>query len=141
MEAAAIEAAEARAWADMYAAAPPEFARAAGVRTREVGGALVLSWAATGRRYFSRAIGLGVAAPVTPEALDRILEVWEEEGTRIPAAVAARLRARWLRGLAARARAAAVRRPGAGRARRRAARAAPGARARARGRARDQRDR
>jgi hypothetical protein len=80
MEAAAIEAAEARAWADMYAAAPPEYARAAGVRTREVAGALVLSWAATGRRYFSRAIGLGVAAPATPEALDRILDGWAEEG-------------------------------------------------------------
>jgi hypothetical protein len=80
MEPAAIEAAEARAWADMYAAAPPDFARAAGVRAREVGGALVLSWAATGRRYFSRTIGLGVAHPATPEAIDEILDGWAEEG-------------------------------------------------------------
>ena len=40
--------AEARAWADMYAAAPADWAASAGVGSREVGGALVLSWAATG---------------------------------------------------------------------------------------------
>src|SRR3954464_5368426 len=78
--AAAIEAAEARAWADMYAAAPPEFARAAGVGSREVAGTLVLSWAATGRRYFSRTIGLGVTALATPEAIDHILEGYAEQG-------------------------------------------------------------
>jgi hypothetical protein len=78
--AAAIEAVEARAWADLYAAAPPEFAAAAGVRRRWVGEALVLSWAATGRRYFSRAVGLAAAAPATPEALDDILDGWEREG-------------------------------------------------------------
>src|SRR2546423_6604755 len=43
----AIETAEARAWADMYAAAPADWAASAGVGSREVGGALVLSWAAT----------------------------------------------------------------------------------------------
>ncbi|HEY2600209.1 MAG TPA: hypothetical protein VGI67_01545 [Thermoleophilaceae bacterium] len=79
-EAIAIEAAEARAWADMYGAAPAEFARAAGVETRDVAGALVLRWAATGRRYFSRAIGLGVAQPATPAALDEILGWYEETG-------------------------------------------------------------
>src|SRR4051795_9386687 len=78
--AAAIEAAEARAWADMYAAAPAEFARAAGVRCRDVAGTLVLSWAATGRRYFSRTIGLAVTAPATPDAIDRILEGYAEQG-------------------------------------------------------------
>jgi hypothetical protein len=78
--AAAIEAAEARAWRDMYAAAPPDFAEAAGVGFRELGGALVLSWAATGRRYFSRAIGLGVAEPVTERALDEIIGGYERAG-------------------------------------------------------------
>jgi hypothetical protein len=78
--AAAIESAEARAWADMYAAAPAEFASAGGVRARDVAGTLVLSWAATGRRYFSRAVGLGVTAPATPEAIDQILEGYAEEG-------------------------------------------------------------
>jgi hypothetical protein len=75
-----IEAAEARAWADLYAAAPAEFAEQAGVGTREVDGTLVLQWAATGRRYFSRAIGLGVARPATRGALDAVFGVWEEQG-------------------------------------------------------------
>jgi hypothetical protein len=78
--AAAVEAAEARAWADLYAAAPAEWAATAGLGTREIGGALVLHWAATGRRYFSRAIGLGVAAPASEEAIDAILACWDELG-------------------------------------------------------------
>src|SRR4051794_9670654 len=78
--AASIETAEARAWADMYAAAPRDFARSAGVATRTVGGALVISWAATGRRYFNRAIGLGVIEPATPEALDDVVDGYAEAG-------------------------------------------------------------
>ncbi len=78
--AAAIEGAEARAWTDMYAAAPAQFAAAAGVGAREVDGALALRWAATGRRYFSRVIGLGVAQAATPEALDRILDEYRQAG-------------------------------------------------------------
>jgi hypothetical protein len=78
--AAAIEAAEARAWADLYAAAPADFAADAGVGSREVGGALVLRWAASGRRYFSRTIGLGVVEPATPEAIDEIVAGFEQAG-------------------------------------------------------------
>jgi hypothetical protein len=78
--AAAIEAAEARAWADLYAAAPSDFAEAAGLATREVGGALLLRWAATGRRYFNRAIGLGITMPATPETLDEIIGYYERSG-------------------------------------------------------------
>jgi hypothetical protein len=78
--ASAIESAEARAWADLYAAAPIEFAGQAGIGSREVAGALVLSWAATGRRYFSRTIGLGVTQPATPEAIDEIIAGWEQAG-------------------------------------------------------------
>jgi hypothetical protein len=78
--AAAIEAAEARAWADLYAAAPPGWAEAAGVGTQEVGGALVLRWAATGRRYFSRAIGLGVVKPASRVAIEEILDGYERAG-------------------------------------------------------------
>ena len=78
--AAAIEATEARAWADLYSAAPTEFANAAGVGCRNVAGTLVLSWAATGRRYFSRTIGLGVAAPATEETIDQILAGYDEAG-------------------------------------------------------------
>lgn len=69
-----LEAAEARAWADCYAAAPAAFAAGAGVSTRWVGRTLVLSWAATGRRYFSRAIGLGVVEPASEATIDDIVE-------------------------------------------------------------------
>jgi hypothetical protein len=78
--AAAIEGAEARAWGDMYAAAPADFARSAGVGTSAVGGALVLRWAATGRRYFSRVIGLGVERPAMVQAIDRIIEGYRRAG-------------------------------------------------------------
>jgi hypothetical protein len=78
--AAAIEAAEAAAWADMHAAAPAGFARAAGLGADTIDGTLVLRWAATGRRYFSRTIGLGVAAPATAEAIDLVLEHYRRAG-------------------------------------------------------------
>src|SRR6476646_381807 len=78
--AASIEEAEAAAWTDLYATAPPEFAAAAGVGSERVGEALVLRWGATGRRYFSRTIGLGVARPATPERLDESLRVFDRTG-------------------------------------------------------------
>jgi hypothetical protein len=78
--AAAIELAEMRAWADLYEAAPSGWAPLAGHGVREVGGALVLHWGATGRRYFSRAIGLGVTAPASETTIDAILGIWEELG-------------------------------------------------------------
>ena len=76
----AIEAAEARAWSDLYSAAPTDWAATVGLDAREVAGALVLSWAATGRRYFSRAIGLGVTAAASAEAIALILDGYEEAG-------------------------------------------------------------
>ena len=77
---AAIEAAEARAWADVYSAAPADWAAEVGLGFREVAGALVIQWAATGRRYFSRAIGLGVVETASGEAIDEILRGWDEAG-------------------------------------------------------------
>ena len=77
---AAIEAAEMRAWADLYAAAPADWAESVGLDTREVGGALVIRWAATGRRYFSRAIGLGVIEPATEVAIDEIIRGYDQAG-------------------------------------------------------------
>src|SRR5436305_1009153 len=77
--AASIEAAEARAWADLYAAAPAGWAAAAGLGTQEVGGALVLRWAATGRRYFSRAICLGLVEPASRAAIAEILDGYEPD--------------------------------------------------------------
>jgi hypothetical protein len=75
-----VEAAEARAWVDSYAAAPADFAAEAGLGSEQVEGTTVLRWAATGRRYFSRTIGLGVAQPATEEALDEIIGGYEAAG-------------------------------------------------------------
>ena len=77
---AAIERAEMYAWEDCYAAAPADWAESVGLRTRTVAGALVIHWAASGRRYFSRAIGLGVSAAATGEAIDEVLSGWNEDG-------------------------------------------------------------
>jgi hypothetical protein len=77
---AAIEAAEARAWEDVYAAAPRGWATQVGLGTHRVGETLVLHWAATGRRYFSRAIGLGVTEPAEERTVDEVLSVWERLG-------------------------------------------------------------
>src|SRR5205809_7916983 len=78
--AAAIEAAEARAWADLYAAAPADWAEAAGLGAQELGGAFVVRWAATGRRYFSRSIGLGVFEPANRAAIEEILDGYDRAG-------------------------------------------------------------
>ncbi len=79
-EAAAIETAEASAWTDLYAAAPSRWAESAGVGSHQIGGAFVLYWAASGRRYFSRAIGLGVTTPASEDELDQIIGVWRKFG-------------------------------------------------------------
>ena len=78
--AAAIEAAEARTWADLYAAAPPRWAQEVDRGSVEIGGARVLHWAAAGRRYFTRAIGLGVTEPATDAAIAAILAFWTGRG-------------------------------------------------------------
>jgi hypothetical protein len=78
--AASYEAAEANAWADLYAAAPAAWAADAGIGARNVGGALALRWAASGRRYFSRVIGLGVLEPASRAAIEEILEGYERAG-------------------------------------------------------------
>src|SRR5438552_13801995 len=78
--AAAIEAAEARAWADLYPAAPADWSAAAGLGAQELGGAFVVRWAATGRRYFSRTIGLGVFEPANRAAIEAILDGYDRAG-------------------------------------------------------------
>jgi hypothetical protein len=78
--AALFEAAEGRSWTDLYAAAPSSWAAGVGLGSREVGGAVVLHWAASGRRYFSRAIGLGMTTPASKEQLNEIVAIWDGMG-------------------------------------------------------------
>jgi GNAT superfamily N-acetyltransferase len=64
------DAIEARAMADMYAAAP----RALGLRVESVGGTTLLLASRIPVSYFNRAIGLGVFEPATESLLDEIVE-------------------------------------------------------------------
>src|SRR6188768_1585587 len=63
------DAIEARAAADMYAAAPASLE----IRTEVVGGATVLLAPRVPVSYFNRAIGLGVDEPASESSLDEII--------------------------------------------------------------------
>jgi hypothetical protein len=72
--AAAIEAVEARAWADLVAACPPRHAARIGLGARWAGPVLVVGCPGGGfdRGLFNRPIGLGVLAPATRAAVAEI---------------------------------------------------------------------
>jgi hypothetical protein len=82
--AAAVEAAEARAWADLVAAAPPDHAARLGLGARRVGAALVVQCPGGGfdRGLFNRPIGLGVVEPATREAVAEIVAGFRAAGVR-----------------------------------------------------------
>jgi hypothetical protein len=73
-QAAAIEAVEARAWADLVAACPPRHAARIGLEARWAGPVLVVGCPGGGfdRGLFNRPIGLGVLAPATRSAVAEI---------------------------------------------------------------------
>ena len=73
-EAAAIEAVEARAWADLVAACPPPHAAQIGLGARWAGPVLVVQCPGGGfdRGLFNRPIGLGVLEPATRAAVAAI---------------------------------------------------------------------
>jgi hypothetical protein len=81
-EAAAIEAVEARAWADLVAACPPRHAARIGLATRWVGPVLVVQCPGGGfdRGLFNRPIGLGVLEPATRAALAGISDGFDAAG-------------------------------------------------------------
>src|SRR5690348_5030447 len=79
-ETVAWERAEARAWLDLYSAAPVAWARSVGLHARTSEDGVVLAWAATGRRYFSRAIGLGVLRPASAATVAEIVRTYERDG-------------------------------------------------------------
>jgi hypothetical protein len=74
VEAAAVEAVEARAWADLVAACPPRHAARIGLEARWHGAALALHCPGGGfdRGLFNRPIGLGVVEPATRAAVTAI---------------------------------------------------------------------
>ncbi len=82
--AAAIESAEARAWADLIAAAPADFAARVGLRAERVGRALAIGCVGGGfdRGLFNRPIGLGVVEPATREAVHGLVAAYRRSGAR-----------------------------------------------------------
>src|SRR5690348_18109846 len=79
-ETVAWERAEARAWPGLESAAPAGWAADVGLAARMTDDGVVLSWAATGRRYFSRAIGLGVLRPAGAEVIEDVIGAWRRAG-------------------------------------------------------------
>lgn len=80
---------QADAWADMYAAAPAEFATATGLRVADLGGgARQFFLPAAPYRMFNRALGLGVEAPATEAQIERALD--DDPGVTISLAPGAR---------------------------------------------------
>ena len=74
-QAAAIETAELRAWADLTAAVPPDHLDRIELQVSHLAGALVRRCRGGGfhRGLFNRPIGFGVLEPVTRDAVDALL--------------------------------------------------------------------
>lgn len=77
-----LEAAERAAWRDIVEGAPPAVGRRLGLEVDEVAGATVLRAPGLDHVLFNRAIGLGVGAPVTEEALGQIAEGYARAGVQ-----------------------------------------------------------
>jgi GNAT superfamily N-acetyltransferase len=74
-----LDAIEAEAYRDLFAAAPAPLARGMGLQVRGVGGATLLL-ATTPTTLFNRAIGLGNERPATPEDVDAIAAEYRRAG-------------------------------------------------------------
>jgi hypothetical protein len=82
--AAAIESAEARAWSDLVAAAPAEFAVRVGLRAEPAGRAVAIGCVGGGfdRGLFNRPIGLGVIEPADREVVRALVDRYRKSGAR-----------------------------------------------------------
>lgn len=75
-----LDAVEAAAYRDMFAAAPKELSSALGLATREVAGATLLMAPGLPTPMFNRVIGLGNAKQASDEDLERIAGGYREAG-------------------------------------------------------------
>jgi ribosomal protein S18 acetylase RimI-like enzyme len=73
---------EARAWMDLFAAAPDWLREVGGLRAEQIGGALALAASGLDHLLFNRVIGLGEAAPATEDGVRRIVGRYAELGIR-----------------------------------------------------------
>ena len=74
--------AEAAAFADMYAAAPPALAAQLGLRVERVADATLLLAPAIPAAMFNRAIGLGLREPATPDSVGAIIRAYRDAGAK-----------------------------------------------------------
>jgi GNAT superfamily N-acetyltransferase len=81
-EAKVADDAEAAAFADLYAAAPPQLADALGLQVRRVADATLLIAGAVPVPMFNRAIGLGLREPATAAALSAICDAYREAASK-----------------------------------------------------------
>lgn len=77
-----VEFGEAEAYADMYQAAPMEFASQVGLRTHRVGSAIVLTMATADILLFNRVLGLGLKEPATEAIMDDIIAHYQGAGVK-----------------------------------------------------------
>jgi GNAT superfamily N-acetyltransferase len=92
---------EARAWADWFAAMPPELRSEFGIDVRTVADATMLMAPRIPATLFNRAIGLGMTQPATADDLDAVVKAFVDAGCSTfalawgpysqPAALASRL--------------------------------------------------
>jgi hypothetical protein len=78
----ALDAVEAAAYRDMFAAAPAALRQRLGMETREMGGATLLIAPGLPTSMFNRVIAFGNAHPVTDGDLEAIRTVYREAGVR-----------------------------------------------------------
>jgi hypothetical protein len=77
-----LEAVEAGACREIFAAAPQDLAAALGIRTVEVAGATLLIASGIPDPFFNRVIGLGVHRPATEAELDQVIATYREAGCK-----------------------------------------------------------
>jgi hypothetical protein len=78
----AMELTEARAWADMYRAAPAGMAVATGLETRQAGDVTVLDFRANDVPMFNRAFPIGLVSPATEAEIDALVTHFRERGSK-----------------------------------------------------------
>jgi GNAT superfamily N-acetyltransferase len=77
-----LDAAEALAYRDMFAAAPAPLARALGLEARELAGATLLIAPGIPAPEFNRVLGLGNGGPVSDAQLDAVEQAYRTAGAR-----------------------------------------------------------
>jgi GNAT superfamily N-acetyltransferase len=79
--AAAADRIEARAWADWFAASPPELRSELRMGVRHIADATLLIASRIPSTLFNRAIGLGMTRPATAEAIEEVVKAFADAGS------------------------------------------------------------